>query len=57
MPVAWRGEQLELVASLAAAYGDCEDLGGFDGEHEARIGEHSLFVFIVEVKVAVAYLV
>jgi len=55
--VATRHEQLELVAGLAAAYGDCEDLGGCDGEHEARIGEQSLFVFIVEGKIAVAYLV
>ena len=55
--VATRREQLELVAGLAKAYGECEDLPGFDGEHEVRIGEHSLFVFIVEVKIAVAYLV
>src|SRR5213595_29367 len=56
-PRAWRREQLELVAGLAAAYGECEDLGGFDGEHEVRIGENSVFVFIVEVKIPVAYLV
>src|SRR5437667_5086291 len=55
--VATRREQLELVAGLAEAYGECEDPGGFDGEHEVRIGEHSLFVFIVEVKIPVAYLV
>src|SRR5436305_3819044 len=55
--VATRREQLELVAGLAEAYGECEDLGGFDGEHEVRIGENSLFVFIVEVKIPVAYLV
>src|SRR5213080_3916165 len=55
--VATRREQLELVAGLAEAYGECEDLGGFDGEHEVRIGENSLFVFIVEVKITVAYLV
>ena len=54
---ATRREQLELVAGLAEAYGVCEDLGGFDGEHEVRIGENSLFVFIVEVKITVAYLV
>ena len=51
------GWKSELVAGLAAAYGECEDLGGFDGEHEVRIGENSLFVFIVEVKIPVAYLV
>src|SRR5437763_8821111 len=55
--VGTRREQLELVAGLAEAYGECEDLGGFDGEHEVRIGENSLFVFIVEVKIPVAYLV
>src|SRR5437899_12944642 len=55
--VATRREQLELVAGLAEAYGECEDLGGFDGEHEVRICESSLFVFIVEVKITVAYLV
>ena len=51
------GRKSELVASLAAAYGECEDLPGFDGEHEVRICENSLFVFIVEVKIPVAYLV
>jgi hypothetical protein len=55
--VATRREQLELVAGLAEAYGECEDLGGFDGEYEVRICENSLFVFIVEVKITVAYLV
>src|SRR5205814_7578584 len=55
--VATRREQLELVAGLAEAYGECEDLPGFDGEHEVRICENSLFVFIVEVKIPVAYLV
>ena len=35
--VATRREQLELVAGLAEAYGECEDLPGFDGEHEVRI--------------------
>ncbi len=42
---------------MAAAYGECENPGGFDGEHEVRIGEHALFIFIVEVKIPVAYLV
>src|SRR5437763_15084153 len=56
-PRAWRGEQLELVAGLAEADGEGEDPGGCDGEHEDRIGEHSLFVFIVEGKIPVAYLV
>jgi hypothetical protein len=55
--VATRREQLELVAGLAAAFDECEDLPGFDGEHEVRICENSLFVFIVEVKIPVAYLV
>ena len=32
-----RHEQLELVAGLAEANGECEDLGGCDGEHEVRI--------------------
>src|SRR5437899_1366863 len=54
--VATRREQLELVAGLAAAYSECEDLGGFDGEHEVRIGENSLIVFIIEVKITVACL-
>src|SRR5437660_5882882 len=55
--VATRREQLELVAGLAEADGECEDLSGFDAEHEVRIGEHSLFVFIVEGKIPVAHLV
>ena len=55
--LATRGEQLELVAGLIEAYGECEDLDGFDGDHEVRIGEHLFFVFIVEVKIPVAYLV
>src|SRR5437899_12526151 len=54
--VATRREQLELVAGLAYAYGECEDLGGFDGEHEVRICENSLIVFIIEVKITVACL-
>src|SRR5579859_4799055 len=55
--VATRLEPLELVAGLFEADGECEDLGGFDGEDEVRIGENSLFVFIVEVKIAGAYLI
>ena len=55
--MATRRKPLELIAGLAAAYGECEDLGGFDGEHEVRICENSLCVFIVEVKIPVAYLV
>ena len=57
MPVSWRREQLELVAGLAEAYGEGEDPGGLDGEHEVRIRENSLFVFILEGKIPVAYLV
>ena len=55
--VARRREQLELVAGLVDAYGECEDLPGFDGEHEVLLCENSLFVFIVEIKIPVAYLV
>ena len=43
------------MSGLASAEG--EDLGGCDGEHEARIGENFLFVFTVEAKIPVAYLV
>jgi hypothetical protein len=46
--------KLELVAGLASA--ECEDPGGFDGEHDVQIYDNSLFVFIVEVKIPVAYL-
>ncbi|GCF11069.1 hypothetical protein KDI_46330 [Dictyobacter arantiisoli] len=45
------------MAGLAEVYGECKDLGGFDGEHEVRICENFLCVFIVEVKINVAYLV
>lgn len=52
-----RRKQLELVARLADAYDECEDFLGFDGEHEIRICEYALRIFIVEVKIPVAYLV
>src|SRR5260221_8865595 len=55
--VATRREQLELVAGLAEPYGEFEDLGGVDGENEVRISEKSFFVFLVEGKITVSYLV
>src|SRR5579859_1626610 len=51
---ATRGESLELVAGLASA--EYEDPDGFDREHKVRIDDNS-FVFVVEAKIPVAYLV